>query len=53
MYALPSVIFSTDRTADIKFISAQKQNDELTLLAGTFIINLVFQAGITSQLSGY
>jgi hypothetical protein len=46
-------MFSTDRTADGKFISAQKQNDELTLAVGTFLINLVLQTGITTQLSGY
>jgi hypothetical protein len=52
-YVFPSLIFSADRTADGKFISAQKQNDELTVAAGTFIINLTLQAAITSQLSGY
>lgn len=50
---MPSLIFSIDRTADGKFISAQKHKDELTVAAGTFIINLTPQAGITTQLSGY
>lgn len=52
-YVFPSLIFSTDRTAEGKFISAQKQNDVLTLAAGTFVINLIFQAAITAQLSVY
>jgi hypothetical protein len=52
-YVLPALIFSTDRTADGKFISVQKHNTELTLVPATFVINLTFQAVIMTRLSAF